>query len=519
MPELPYPPTVPGLLRHAVEHFGDHDLVVTESERLTYRDAEVRSRALAERLLAHGAGKGTRIGAHFPYGTEWIVSWLAATRIGALHIPFSTAFKPAELRKPLRHSDVSILLCPPTLFGADHRGFVADAIGHDLPTGSELLFRTELPFLRQVWFDLEGMDAPVAEGLLDAVESEVTPADPAVVIYTSGTTAQPKGVVHSHGALVRKGAHLATIQEWTAADRIFCGMPFFWVGGLGMTIMPAFHVGAALLCVDKVEPHRALDLMEREQATKLTGWPGVIGPILSHPGAQARGIPALVRPLSLVGARHSSLGMTETMASYTYATPSQQDIPLPEGRTGSMGWLIDGAEVRIAHPASLEPLPDGQEGASLVRGYFLAQGMIKREREEVFTTDGFYNTGDQGYLIGRQLFLTGRLTEMIKTSGNNVAPPEVEAVLRAFPEVKDAHVLGIPDQQRGQLVAALVVAAEGTDPRPDDLREKARAELSNFKVPRLVVIVKPDELPWLATGKPDRLAVRAMLAQAAQDQP
>jgi acyl-CoA synthetase (AMP-forming)/AMP-acid ligase II len=114
------------------------------------------------------------------------------------------------------------------------------------------------------------------------------------------------------------------------------------------------------------------------------------------------------------------------------STPEQQSIPLPEGHTGSMGWLIDGAEVIVAAPDTLEPLPDGTEGAILVRGYFLLQGMVKREREETFTADGFYNTGDKGYLLGDQLFLKGRLTEMIKTSGNNVSPPEVEACCVRF---------------------------------------------------------------------------------------
>ncbi|MBW8780366.1 MAG: acyl--CoA ligase [Verrucomicrobia bacterium] len=500
--------------------FADRDCVVTDVDRLTYREVDERSRALAKRLLAHGAGKGAHIGGHFPYGTDWIVSWLAVTRIGAVYMPFSTAFKPGELRKALRHGDVALLLAPRSLFGSDHRGFVTDAVPGLADRAPGPLHLAELPYLRDVWFDLDdSAGADISDELLDAVESEVSPADVAITIYTSGTTSEPKGVLHTHGALVRKGAQLAALQAWTADDRIFCGMPFFWVGGVGMTVVPSLHVGAALLCIDRTEPIRSLDLMQREAATKLTGWPGVIGPITTDPTAADRGIPALHRPLSLVGARHSSLGMTETIASYTYATPEQQAVPLPEGHTGSMGWIIDGAEVRIADPDTLEPLADGEEGAILVRGYFVMQGMVKREREDVFTPDGFYNTGDKGYLLGDNLYLKGRLTEMIKTSGNNVAPPEVEAVLRSFPEVKDAHVLGVPDAERGELVAALVIPADGADPDPDDLRERARAELSNFKVPRVVVLAREDELPWLATGKPDRLAIRAMLADAVARRP
>ena len=536
-PELEWDATVPAMLHHAVAHWGDRDLVVTDTDRLSYRGAEVASKRLAKRLLAAGAGKGTRIGTQFPYGIEWLVSWLAVERIGGLHMPFSSAFKPAELRTALRLGDVGLLLSPRWLFGEDHQAFVADAVGGLGPDSRLPLYHLDTPHLRQVWFDgptevpwarqVAVVDARpndahdpetdfdgVTDELLAAVEGHVTPADLAITIFTSGTTSAPKAICHSHGALVRKGAHLAALQRWQADDRIFCGMPFFWVGGVAMTVVPAMSVGATLLCIDRTEPLRSLELMEREAATKLTGWPGVIGPIMAHPTAAGRPIPALMRPLSLVGARHSSLGMTETLASYTYSTPEDQQRPLPQGHTGSMGWPIDGAEIRIANPDTYEALPDGVEGAILVRGYFLLQSRYKFEREEVFTPDGFYNTGDKGYLLDGILFLTGRTTEIIKTSGNNVAPPEVEAVFRSFPEVNDVHVLGVPDQQRGEIVAALVVLAPHTAVDPEELRDRSRKELSNFKVPRYVVLAEPSEVPTLATGKPDRLGIREMLAAA-----
>jgi acyl-CoA synthetase (AMP-forming)/AMP-acid ligase II len=315
--------------------------------------------------------------------------------------------------------------------------------------------------------------------------------------------------------MVRKAPQMARLHGWVADDRIFCASPFFWVGGVAMTLAPAISVGAAILCIDKVEPMRVLDLMQQERATRIMGWTTYLGPIVSHPSAAARDIPALRAPLQFAGAKHTSWGMTETLASYTYALPQHQDIPLPPGESGSVGWIVEGAEVRIADPGTLEPLEDGCQGAILVRGDFVLQGMIKREREEVFSPDGFYNTGDLGFLLGDQLFIKGRLTEMIKTSGNNVAPLEVETVLRSAAGVKDAHVLGVPDAARGEVVAALVVPVEGAQLDPEELRASARAELSNYKVPRFVVIAKEDEVPMLGSGKPDRLGIKAMLAAAA----
>ncbi len=263
------------------------------------------------------------------------------------------------------------------------------------------------------------------------------------------------------------------------------------------------------MCLDRTEPLRSLDLMERERANRITGWPGVRGPIEAHPARPGRHIPALEEAPTGFG-KQGSIGMTETLASYTYPDPDRSVL---EGRAGCMGVPIDGCGIRIVDTETLEPVPDGAEGAIFVRGYFLMQGLYNHEREDSFTADGFYDTGDKGYILEGMLYFTGRHKEMIKTSGNNVAPPEVEAVLRAIRGVKDVHVLGIPDDARGEIVAALVIAGTGDKLDPGVIEEQARQKLSNYKVPRHVFIATDDELPWLATGKPDRRAIRTLLAE------
>lgn len=531
--EIAARPTVPTLLHRNVRVFGDREFLVSDVDRMTHREAEATSRHLARRLIAAGAGKGTRIGAQFPYGSAWITCWLAAARIGALFIPFSTAYKPPEFLKTLRHSDVQMLLMPAEMHGEDRQAFLEQAIPGLATRSESTLYLDDAPCLRSIWILdgaprawarpllLEAMpsnDAP-SEALLAQVESEVSPADLAVGIYTSGTTAEPKGVLHTQGALVRQGITLAKLTELKEDSRVFCGMPFFWVGGIGFTILPAMVSGAVLLCVDRTDPERCLDIMEREQATHIRGWPGVTGPMMSHPSLPGRKIPAFMRanefasPGAVVkGAVHGSLGMTETLASHTLAGPEDRNLPVPEGLTGSMGPAVPGMENKIVDPETGRDLPDRQEGAILVRGRSLMAGMIKREREEVFTADGWYDTGDKGFRVGRLLFLTGRTKEMIKTSGNNVAPPEVEQVLARCSGVKQAYVLGIPDPQRGELVAAALV------PKPDAtldtaaIAEEARRQLSNYKVPRRFVVMDEADVPWLASGKVDRLKIREILA-------
>ena len=525
-PELDFQATVPALSRRAAKLFGDKTLINTDGVRRSYRDIEAESRRLAKTLLEAGVGKGTRVAAQFPYGAEWIVAWIAVTRIGGLFIPLSTALKPAELQKILRHSDAHMLLMPPVLLGSSRVEFLEQALPGLAASGSRLMLEGT-PYLRSIlltgkvdksWaqpISIFGTAtaSPVSDALLDDIESEVSPADLMIVIYTSGTTSAPKGVAHSHGAMVRHGATLATLLEFKNSDKIYCGMPFFWVGGVSYTVGSAMHVGATLLCNEVFDAGRALDFMEHEQATVITGWPGITGPILKHPSTPTRKIPALTHPFLAPGKKspHGQLGMTETCASHSGTTTETRWMPTPPGPGASMGHPVPHVQHKITDVETGADLPEGEEGAIMVRGYSLMMGMIKREREDVFTPDGWYNTGDRGCIRQGVLFLTGRISEMIKTSGNNVAPPEVEGVLLRL-GAQEAYVTGLPDADRGEIVAAAVVPAAGATLDADGLREKARAELSNYKVPRKIVFMNKEDIPWLATGKVDRLTLKAMIA-------
>jgi acyl-CoA synthetase (AMP-forming)/AMP-acid ligase II len=511
--------TVPALVERAVDQFAERSAVVTPDDRLSFLELEQASHRLAGRLAEAGIGKGVRVGTQFSYGAEWLITFAAVTSIGAVHVPLSTAYKPAELRRVVRHADLALLISPRRLFGVQRFDDLEAAFGELSEQTGGPLYLSSAPYLRSIWVHggsdrTWGTSVDVrsgagagdgAAGVLEGLMGGVTPADPAVMIYTSGTTAEPKGVVHSHGALVRKAIAQAKIKSSSAEERVFCGMPFFWVGGLVQGVMGALVSGFTLLCLERPDPGPALDLMERERATRLIGWPGVTGPIMNHPSRPSRVIPALETLPSRAG-----LGMTETLAGYS---SSATVTKMPKGERGTcMGRVNDGVEVAIVDPLAGEEVEEGRSGTIFVRGYPLMLGLNKHEREEVFTADGWYDTGDTGYTKEGLLFLEGRATEMIKTSGNNVAPPEVEMVLQALPEVAEAHVLGVPDDERGEIVAAAVVAAPGHTIDPESLRERARAELSNYKVPRKILVL--ERVPVLANGKPDRLAIRDLLVGA-----
>jgi len=298
-------------------------------------------------------------------------------------------------------------------------------------------------------------------------------------------------------------------------------MPFFWVGGFIFSLVGNMHVGATTLCEAAFDPGKTLAFLERERVTVALGWPHFGKALSDHPDFHSRDLSSLrsgnvpeILPKSLVPddplLRPTALGMTETCGPHTWA---RLEGALPENRRGSFGSSVDGVTHRVVDPDTGEELPPGEFGEICVRGYSLMQGLYKMEREVVFEPDGFYRTGDAGYFDAEGiLYFKGRLGEMIKAGGANITPSEVEQVLASFPEVKQAHVVGLDDGDRGQSVEAAVELEIGQDVSGDALRARVKQELSAYKVPRHIVIYGAGALPFTDTGKIDKRRLAEDLA-------
>ncbi|HEY6870369.1 MAG TPA: fatty acid--CoA ligase family protein, partial [Novosphingobium sp.] len=307
---------------------------------------------------------------------------------------------------------------------------------------------------------------------------------------------------------IRHGTAIVALNQWTGEDRIFAGMPFFWVGGNCYTVIPAMLVGAALVCVERFEPGAALDLMERVQATRVTGWPGVVNPLLEHPSLPARSIPAFADPWwSPRVFWATGLGMSETGSNHTAVYLAER-----AAAQGSVGRAIPCVEHRIVDEETGAEVAPGETGNIQVRGYCVMAGLYKREREETFTSDGFYDTRDRGCLRGGYLYFAGRDIGLIKTAGNNVSAAEVEAALKARPGVADAFVVGLEDAAAGQIVGAAVVPDDRAALDLPATIAALRVELSPYKVPRVVRVLAPAEVPFLTNGKLDYRALVALVA-------
>jgi acyl-CoA synthetase (AMP-forming)/AMP-acid ligase II len=488
---------------------------------------------LALGLLRAGAGKGTRVGVLAPNGPDWVVGWLAATRIGAVTSLLNTYHRARELSGILRHGDTQILLTADRHLDHDYLARLEEFMTVEGQHHERLALLSH-PYLRSVavwgatdrdWCgsveDLVVRGRELDPRLLDAVEEEVSPADPAVIVYSSGTTADPKGVIHSHGALVRHPNNLSQFRDLTVGDVVYTPMPLFWVGGLTVTLIAAMQAGSTLVFEERFEPEATLKLLERERVTQVLGWPHMGAALANHPTFHDRDLssirdttlPELMPPDKRSvdpTLRPSALGMTETLGPHTIG---DHDELLRPAQRGSFGKPVPGIEHRIVDLLTGEDSAPGELGELWLRGSSMMLGLHKRERDEVFTADGWYRSGDAGYFDDDgHFYFKGRMGEQIKSSGVNVTPREVELVLEEQPEVQMAIVMGVPHPQRGEDVAAAVVLTPGTRVVTDTLRARVKNELASYKVPRHMALLEDQtELPWLATGKVDRRAVHALL--------
>lgn len=516
--------TVAGLLREQADTRPDRPLLICDDDRIDYATAQRRSATLARGLIALGAGKGTHIGLLYPNGVDFVVGALAAARIGAVVVPFSTFSTTPELHRQLVDADIRILLTAERYRSHDYVERLTEILGGRLTSGGRLLCR-EVPQLRHVAIsytddtgsrarDIAGLDqlaGSVDERLLAAMDDDVDPGDPLAIIYTSGSTGAPKGAVHTHGALLEHQRNLNGIRGLTESDILFCNSPFFWIGGFGFGLLATLTAGATLVCSNATDPAATLDLLEAEKPTMVNGFAAGIAHLVRHPSFPGRDLssirrgnlyplmPEQLRPRD-PELRHNMLGLTETGSTVLL---SGDESDQPEHRRGSFGTPAPGFEIRVIDPDTGAEVPGGAAGELLVRGPYLMQGYYRRSREDCFDPDGWFHTGDlvriddDGFV-----YYLGRRGSMIKTAGANVSPLEVEKAIARITG-STAHVLGLPDPARGQIVAAVIVTPNGTAVDTADLRERLTTDLSAYKIPRRFLSVPATELPVLSSGKID----------------
>jgi acyl-CoA synthetase (AMP-forming)/AMP-acid ligase II len=518
---MPGDSTVAEILRHQARSRENHPLLVCDADRISYAEADFQSAELARGLIALGAGRGAHVGLLYPNGTEFVVAMLAAARIGAVVIPFSTFATAREIREQLLDSDVEILLSVASFRSHDYVQRLSEVLsGADLDSR---LFCAAAPQLRHVVITHETVYRradTIDPELLQAMEDDVYGCDPLAIVYTSGSTSSPKGVVHTHAALLGHQQNLNEIRGLTAADRLFCNSPFCWIGGFAFGLLATLVAGSTLVCSNATDTRATLDLLEAEKPTMTNGFAAGIAHLADDPSYAARDLSSMRRgnlyPIMAPDTRpadpelrHNMLGMTEAGSVVLIA---EDESDQPEARRGSFGKPAPGFETRIIDPDTRERVAVGEVGELCIRGPYLMQCYYKRSREECFDADGWFHTGDlvrtdaDGFI-----YFVGRLSAMIKTAGANVSAAEVEQAITKVTGGAPAYVIGIPDARRGQLVAAVVVRPEGAAAFDDAaLGERLKAELSVYKIPKRFITLSRADVPLLSSGKVDTRRLRKL---------
>lgn len=504
---MPHPAeakTLPELIRAAAAEYGDAVAVrmVDEDggEALSFIELDRRSALIGRGLLARGIGKGARVGFVFGNGPQFALMLAAIARIGAVAVPISTMIRANELVRVLRQSDIGGLIVQREFLGHDMADRLCDALPGLRDAPAQSLMLAEVPYLRWVVSTGDGLPAGirpmafltdaadgVSEDLLRAVEAEVHTTDQLVEIYTSGSMALPKGVRHNHGPVLYRAHYMRSMLGQHLGKQVNVPLPMFWVGGLMMYLLPGCEAGATSVCSWRTMSNSRM----------------AMGSVLAEEDLAAL---AAATPKPWWG-----LGMSETLGPYSYADEYRAPgYPV----CAPMDHFADGYEVRVAD-ADNRPVSDGEVGEMQVRGYPVTPGLHKIERADYFTPDGYFRTGDMCKVEGKRVHFVGRDGDMIKSAGSNVSPAEVEMELQSLEGVHSAYVVGLPDVERGQIVAAaLVPRDEEAELDFSAIEAEMRRRLSGYKVPRAWLRLTRAEVPLLHSNKVARREIAAMLAKA-----
>ncbi len=517
----------------------DAEAVVFRGERLTYAALRDRADTLARALLALGVRKDDRVAVLLPNRTEWLVAAVAAAKLGALTVALSTFSTAREVGWTLEHAQPRVIVTMEAFRGHEYLRAIRDVCPELAHSAPGALHSERLPELRAVigidsrrhdgvyaWADALDRACDVRPAALASAQAAVSDADVCFILYTSGSTATPKGVMLTHGGVIANGFDIGERQHLTAADRVWLAVPLFWSFGAANALPAIVTHGGALVLQESFEPGEALALLDGERCSVYYGMANMARALLEHPDRPRRalasmrtgltiGLPEdLTMTMEAVNARQlcNVYGATET---YGNCAVTDAEDPL-ELRSTTQGLALPGMHIRAVDPATDRPLPPSEVGELRVKGWVTPGYYRDAEQTRVaFDADGFFKTGDLGAIgdDGRVRF-RGRLKEMIKTGGINVAPLEVEAVLLSHPAVKQAYVVGLADRGKGEIAAAAIELHAGTTASVETLTAFCRERLASYKVPARIVFRKADEFPRTATGKVQKPRLREELERS-----
>ena len=517
--------TVPALLAEMVARDPAHLAIVAGQQRLSYAQFAAEVSRAARALHAAGICAGDRVGILMGNRVEWLVLDFAAMSLGAITVGLNTWATAHELAYQLQHAEVKLLAIEPHFRTSDFRALLVDARRQagGLPALASVVCTEDAAVGMLSYQDFMAGAEGVEPSIIAAMTARIQAEDVACLLYTSGSTALPKGVPLLHRGLIDNMWEIGERQQLVADDKLWLAVSLFWSLACVNALYAVMTHGASIVLQHHFDAGVALRVIEAERCTVFYGTPNMALALWEHPQRAAHditslrtgvtiGTPEQVRRVATLGVEKicNVYGLTEA-----YGNSAVTDAALPlEQRLLSVGRALGGVEIRIIDAASGTTQPPGTAGEITLKGNVLPGYWNDAVRTaEAFTADGYFRTGDLGLLDDEgYLFYRGRLKELVKTGGINVAPAEVEEVLANHPAVELAFVTGIPDARLDEALAAVIITRSGFAVTAAELAAHCRVTLAAYKTPRHFRFVDAAILPLTSTGKLKRNELPGLFA-------
>jgi acyl-CoA synthetase (AMP-forming)/AMP-acid ligase II len=519
---------IPSLVADTVARVGDRTAIRDGEVELTYRELAAEARRFGAALVAAGIEPGDRVAIWAYNSVEWVVAVLGLWQAGAVLVPINTRFKGIEAADIIARSRARALVTVTDFLGTDYVTMLRDA-GADL---SELrpivVARGPARPGTEAWTDFLGRASADDEAEVDRRAASVGADDVADILFTSGTTGAPKGVVQTHGRTLRVATDWVAMTGLRDDDRYLMVNPYFHMFGLKAGILASIAAGATMLPEPVFDVDRVLARVADEAVTVLPGAPTLYQGLLDHPDRERHDLSTLRVavtgaadiPVELIRRVDAELPFSMIVTGYglteggtATATSPDDDV---ETIATTVGRPRPGFEVRIVDGKGHDVTP-GESGEVLLRGASIMSHYLDdpAATAAALSADGWLSTGDLGTIDDNGcLRIVGRSKDMFIVGGFNAYPAEIENLLLRHPDIQQAAVIGIPDERLGEVGMAFVVLAPDASTSGDDVVEWSRSEMANYKAPRVVEVVT--ELPRNATGKVLKDELRARVSEGAR---
>ncbi|ATU08814.1 AMP-binding protein [Methanohalophilus portucalensis FDF-1] len=534
--------TITDVFEEMVKKYPQKDFMVYPDRDLRFNYSEFNERVedLAKGFLALGLKKGDHIGIWARNVPDWLTFLFATSKIGAVLVTVNTSYRSHELAYVVKQSDMKALAIIDGFRNVDYVQTVYDIVPELKTQQRGNLTSQEFPELNHVIYigqekhrgmyntrELLLLGKHESDAELAQIKASTTADDVVNMQYTSGTTGFPKGVMLTHKNILNNGYYIGEKQKFTDQDRLCLPVPLFHCFGIVLGVLAALSHGATLVMIEAFDPLLVLAAVQKEKCTALYGVPTMFIAELNHPMFDMFDLSSLRTgimagspcPIETMKKVISDMHCDEITIAYglTEASPVMTQTSTDdtiERRVSTVGIEMPQIEVKIVDPDTGEKLAPGQQGEICCRGYNIMKGYYKMPEKtaETIDRDGWLHSGDLGTVDEYGYYkITGRIKDMIIRGGENIYPREIEEFLYTIDGVKDAQVVGIPDERYGEIVGAFVMLQEGADLSEEDIRDYSMEKIARYKVPKHVFIV--DEYPMTASGKIQKFKLREMATE------